>query len=58
MNKFSKGLISGVALTLGTVAGAVFSFKKAVIDPKDEEEAKIEENRKKAVRKSRSAHNG
>lgn len=56
MKHFIKGFIFGSALTVGVVAGAVLSFKKKVIAPIEDEEARFEENRKRAARKSRSAH--
>ncbi|MFU2164434.1 DUF3042 family protein [Streptococcus pluranimalium] len=48
---FAKGLATGIVATVATVAGAVFAFKKTVIDPEEEKEAFIEENRKKAARR-------
>ncbi|CAM4195480.1 DUF3042 family protein [Streptococcus penaeicida] len=48
---FAKGLATGVVATVATVAGAVFAVKKTIIDPEEEKEAFIEENRKKAARR-------
>ncbi|MHA8111037.1 DUF3042 family protein [Lactobacillaceae bacterium Melli_B4] len=58
MHNFSKGFLAGVFATIGCAAGALFSFKKAVVDPIEDQEAKYEENRKRSLRKSRSAHQG
>lgn len=57
MKSFTRGLF-GVVATAGAVIGSVLSFKKQVVDPIEDQENKFEENRKKAMRKSRSAHNG
>ena len=32
---FAKGLVTGVAGTVAAVAGAVYAFKKKVIEPED-----------------------
>ena len=48
---FAKGLATGVIATAATVAGAVFAVKKTIIDPEEEKEAFVQENRKKAARK-------
>lgn len=49
--KFVSGILVGSLATVAAVAGLVTSVKKTVIDPIDEKEAMIEENRKKAMRK-------
>ena len=41
---FAKGLVTGVAGTVAAVAGAVYAFKKKVIEP---EEQKAAFNRRK-----------
>ncbi|EKB52490.1 DUF3042 family protein [Streptococcus iniae] len=46
--QFAKGLATGV---LATVAGAIFAVQKTIIEPEEEKEAFIEENRKKAARR-------
>jgi len=48
---FAKGLVTGVAGTVAAVAGAVYAFKKKVIEPEEQKAAFIEENRKKAARR-------
>ncbi|PZO94199.1 DUF3042 family protein [Streptococcus halichoeri] len=48
---FAKGLITGVLATTATVAGALLTIKKTIIEPEEEKEAFIEENRKKAARR-------
>ncbi len=45
--KFVSGILVGSLATAAAVAGLVVSVKKTVIDPIDEKEAMIEENRKK-----------
>ena len=52
---FGKGVLTGVAGTVAALAGAVYAFKKKVIEPGGRKAAFIEENRKKAARK-RVAH--
>ena len=46
---FAKGLVTGVAGTVAAVAGAVYAFKKKVIEPEEQKAAFIEENRKKQL---------
>ncbi|WEM62394.1 DUF3042 family protein [Streptococcus parauberis] len=46
-----KGLATGVVATALTVASAVFAVKKTIIEPEEEKEAFVEENRKKAARR-------
>lgn len=58
MKKFNLGFLIGVTTTLGALAGAVFTFKKNVVEPIEEKEAILEEHRRRALRKSRSAHQG
>ncbi len=54
MKKFTSGFVTGAAVTIATVAGLAFGIKKTVIDPIEEKENIIEENRRKAMRKSRA----
>lgn len=56
MKSFGKGFFVGVVTTCGVVAGAVYAFKKTVVEPMEEREAILEEHRRRALRKSRSAH--
>lgn len=58
MKHFVKGFLFGTVATIGAVAGAVLSFKKRVVEPIEDEEERFEDNRKRAARKSRSAHTG
>lgn len=58
MKHFTKGFIFGVVATASAVAGAVFSFKKTVVEPIEDQESRFEENRKRTNRKSHSAHHG
>lgn len=43
--------VTGVAGTVAALAGAVYAFKKKVIEPEEQKAAFIEENRKKAARR-------
>lgn len=56
MKSFSKGFFTGIVTTVGVVAGAVYAFKKTVVEPMEKREAILEEHRRRALRKSRSAH--
>lgn len=58
MEYFTKGLIVGVLGTVAAGVGALLTFKKSVVDPIEDQEEKFEENRKRAMRKSRAAHHG
>ncbi|USS85273.1 DUF3042 family protein [Fructilactobacillus myrtifloralis] len=58
MNKFGKGFAAGAATVLGLAAGALFSFKKTVVEPIENQEEKADENRKKVMRKAGSSHLG
>lgn len=58
MKQFTNGLIVGVLGTVAAGVGALLTFKKSVVDPIEDEEQKFEDNRKKAMRKSRAAHYG
>ncbi|MBO0471790.1 DUF3042 family protein [Enterococcus sp. DIV0242_7C1] len=51
MKKFISGMLVGTAVTCAAVAGLAATIKKTVIDPIEEKEDMIEENRKKAMRK-------
>lgn len=51
MKKFVSGLVVGTLATVAAATGFAVAVKKQVIDPIDEKEAMIEENRKKAMRK-------
>lgn len=56
--KFGAGFVTGMITTLGTIAAAVFTYKKKVLDPAEQEAKRIEQNRIRANRKSHSAHLG
>ena len=51
MRKFASGFVTGTLAAAAVVAGVVMGVKKNVIDPIEEKESKIDENRKKARRK-------
>ncbi len=56
MKSFSKGFLMGAVATISAVAGCVYAFRKTVIDPIEEREAILDEHRRRAMRKRRSAH--
>ncbi|OJG73922.1 hypothetical protein RV12_GL000503 [Enterococcus quebecensis] len=51
MKKFISGMLVGTAVTCAAVVGFAATIKKTVLDPIEEKEDMIEENRKKAMRK-------
>lgn len=55
-NKFSTGFLIGSLATLGAVAATIVTFKKSYIDPVETKADEINENRRRAIRKSRAAH--
>ncbi|ANJ69684.1 MULTISPECIES: DUF3042 family protein [Latilactobacillus] len=57
-HKFLKGFVIGTVSTVGAIAGSLLAFKKTVVDPIEEKENQIEESRRRANRKSHSAHQG
>lgn len=52
MKKFTSGFFAGTATTVIAAMGLVKLIKKQVIEPMEQKEAIIDENRKKAHRKS------
>lgn len=54
MKKFTSGFLAGTTLTLAALASVAFGVKKVVIEPVEEKELQIDDNRKKAMRKSRA----
>ncbi|GAY72882.1 DUF3042 family protein [Lentilactobacillus kosonis] len=58
MKKFTGGLFVGILATLAALFSGLFTFKKTVVDPIEEEEERFDDNRRKAMRKSRSSHQG
>lgn len=52
MKNFKTGILTGVLLTVGTLATAFYGVKKIVIEPIEEKEAMIEDSKKKANRRS------
>ncbi len=48
---FAKGLVTGVAGTVAALAGAVYAFKKKVIEPEEQKAA----SSKKTVKKQLAA---
>ncbi|GAF39700.1 hypothetical protein FC83_GL000852 [Agrilactobacillus composti DSM 18527 = JCM 14202] len=55
-NKFVSGFVVGALATVGALGGAVLAFKKTVIEPEEDFNNKVEENRRKANRKQHAAH--
>ncbi|MEG1503276.1 MULTISPECIES: DUF3042 family protein [Enterococcus] len=51
MRRFASGFVTGTLAAAAVVTGVVMSVKKKVIDPIEEKESKVDENRKKAQRK-------
>ena len=58
MKNFGKGFFLGILTAAGAVAGSLYAFKKTVDNPIDEHKAVLEEQKKRALRKSMSAHQG
>ena len=58
MNTFKKGFIFGLATAIGTVAGCCYAFKKNVVDPIEAKEAMVDDQKKRALHKMHSAHQG
>ncbi len=54
MKKFTSGFLTGTTLTLAALAGVAVGIKKLVIEPVEEKELIIDDNRRKAMRKSRA----
>ncbi|KRM56377.1 DUF3042 family protein [Lacticaseibacillus sharpeae] len=55
-HKFIAGFVLGTFATVATAAISVFTFKKTYIDPVENKVDEINENRRKAIRKSLGAH--
>lgn len=54
MKKFAKGFLAGSATVIATAAGALLAINKTVVEPVKEKQKRIDDNRKKAMRKSRA----
>lgn len=54
MKKFVSGFVTGTTITVATLAGLMYGVKKTVIDPMEEKENMVNDNRRKAMRKSRA----
>lgn len=54
--KFGAGVATGILATVGALAAGLFTYKKKVVEPEEQEANRIEENRRKANRKSFSSH--
>ena len=54
MKKFVTGFLAGSTATVATLAGILYGVKKVVIEPIEEKENLVEDNRRKAMRKSRA----
>ena len=51
MKNFTKGIITGVVSTVALTSAGVAAIKKKYIDPENDKNEFIENNRKKAARK-------
>ncbi|AXX64316.1 MAG: DUF3042 family protein [Lactobacillus sp.] len=51
-----KGIVIGSLATAGAVLGSALTYRQKVIKPVNDEEDRIEANRRKANRKAHSAH--
>ncbi|SEM67303.1 Protein of unknown function [Ligilactobacillus sp. WC1T17] len=58
MKTFGKGFVLGAVAAFSTVAGCVYAFRKTVVEPIEEREAILDEHRRRAMHKRRSAHLG
>ena len=56
MKSFGKGFFTGIVTTVGVVAGAVYAFKKTVVETMEEREAILEEHSHCALRMVRIDH--
>ncbi|WEG73928.1 DUF3042 family protein [Vagococcus intermedius] len=54
MKKFVSGFVTGTTITVATLAGLMYGVKKTVIEPMEEKENMVNDNRRKAMRKSRA----
>ena len=54
MKKFVSGFLAGTTVAVSTLACIVYGVKKTVIEPIEEKENMIVDNRRKAMRKSRA----
>ncbi|GEP19326.1 DUF3042 family protein [Pediococcus argentinicus] len=57
MSKFFKGFLFGIISTISAIAGALYAFHRIVVQPIEDQENRASENRRRAQRKQRSAHN-
>ena len=58
MKQFAKGVLVGGLGTIAAIASGLLTFHKTVMEPVEEQEKKFDENRRAAIRKGRSAHQG
>ncbi len=58
MKNFTKGFIVGGLSVVGAAGAALYTFHKIIVQPIEEQENRAAENRKRAMRKQRSTHNG
>ncbi|WP_056969064.1 DUF3042 family protein [Lacticaseibacillus thailandensis] len=57
-HKFARGFFTGLLTAAGAVAGTIYAFKKTYVDPVEDKAEEIDANRRRAVRKSKGAHQG
>jgi len=58
MKNFAKGFIIGGFSVVGAAAAVLYTFHKVIVQPIEDQENRATENRKRAMRKQHSAHNG
>ncbi|UQS82565.1 DUF3042 family protein [Bombilactobacillus folatiphilus] len=51
-----SGVIIGTLATVGAIAGSALTYHKKVIQPLDQEDERIEQNRRRANRKAHFSH--
>ena len=54
MKKFTKGFLSGAGVVAAAVTTFALGVKKTIIDPVEQKEQFVDDNRKRAMRKSRA----
>lgn len=52
MKKFTKGFLSGAGVVAAAVTTFALGVKKTIIEPVEQKEKFVEDNRKRAARKS------
>lgn len=58
MAKFGHGFLLGALTTVSAIAGSLYAFKKNVVEPEQNYQSSLEDNKRRANRKSHAAHQG